>query len=111
MSADLPLAALVLVGGYGTRLRPLTIGHSKPLVEFCNRPMVEYMLDALTQAGVTKIVLALSEIQSDLQIYIQQYQSRHPTVTIIPSVETVALGTAGPIALAREHLSGHRFSC
>ena len=69
-SSDLPLAALVLVGGYGTRLRPLTFTRSKPLVEFCNRPMVEYMLDALTQVGVKKIVLALSEIQNDLQQYI-----------------------------------------
>jgi mannose-1-phosphate guanylyltransferase len=109
MAEDLPLAALVLVGGFGTRLRPLTIGHSKPLVEFCNRPMVEYMLDALTLVGVTKIILALSEIQSDLQLYIAEYQSRHPTVTIIPSVETVPMGTAGPIALAKSHLAGHRF--
>jgi mannose-1-phosphate guanylyltransferase len=109
MSEDLPLAALVLVGGFGTRLRPLTLGHSKPLVEFCNRPMVEYMLDALTQVGVVKIVLALSEFQSDLQLYVQQYQTRNPAVKIIPSIESTPLGTAGPIALAREHLVGHRF--
>jgi mannose-1-phosphate guanylyltransferase len=109
MSQDLPLAALVFVGGFGTRLCPLTLGRSKPLVEFCNRLMVEYTLDGLTRTGVTKIVLALSEFQSDLQRYTQEYQEHHPTVTIIPSVETVPLGTAGPIALAKEHLAGHRF--
>jgi hypothetical protein len=41
LDPNLPLAALVLVGGDGTQLCPLTLGHSKPLVEFCNRPMVE----------------------------------------------------------------------
>lgn len=106
---DLPLAALVLVGGYGTRLRPLTFTRSKPLVEFCNRPMVSYMLDALRDVGCQRIVLALSEIQRDLEIFIENYQRENPGVKIIPSVETVALGTAGPIALAAEHLRGFRF--
>jgi mannose-1-phosphate guanylyltransferase len=107
--SDLPLAALVLVGGYGTRLRPLTFYRSKPLVEFCNKPMVEYMLDALPDAGVTKIVFALTEYQKDLKRYVRAYQARHAAVTIVPSIETEPLGTAGPIALAREHLAGHRF--
>lgn len=109
MSSDLPLAALVLVGGYGTRLRPLTFTRSKPLVEFCNKPMVEYMLDALVKVGVKKIILALSEMQNDLREYIDQYQSKNSDVQIIPSIETEPLGTAGPIALAKEHLTGHRF--
>jgi mannose-1-phosphate guanylyltransferase len=106
---ELPLAALVLVGGYGTRLRPLTLYRSKPLVEFCNRPMVEYMLDALVDVGVGKIILALSEVQEDLTAYITGYQDKHPGVAIIPSLETTPMGTAGPIALAKEHLIGHRF--
>jgi len=107
--SDLPLAALVLVGGYGTRLRPLTFTRSKPLVEFCNRPMCEYMLDALVQVGCKRIVLALSCLQADLDVYIKEFSLKNPSVEIIPSVETVAMGTAGPIALARKYLEGHRF--
>lgn len=106
---DLPLAALVLVGGFGTRLRPLTFTCSKPLVEFCNKPMVEYMIDALTKVGCKKIVFALSELQNDFSEYIKSYQKLHEDVEMIPSVETHPLGTAGPIALAKEHLNGHRF--
>ncbi|KAH0790049.1 mannose-1-phosphate guanyltransferase beta [Histomonas meleagridis] len=109
MAEDLPLAALVLVGGFGTRFRPLTFSRSKPLVEFCNKPMVEYMLDALTEVGCKKIVFALSELQSDFKEYIGKYQKNHPTVEIIPSIENSPMGTAGPIALAKEHLKGHRF--
>jgi mannose-1-phosphate guanylyltransferase len=71
--------------------------------------MVEYMLDALVDVGVTKIVLALSEIQSDLRLYIDEYGKRKPNVTIYPSVETVPLGTAGPMRLAEDLLRGHRF--
>ena len=41
------MKALILVGGYGTRLRPLTLSVPKPLVEFANRPMLFHQIDAL----------------------------------------------------------------
>jgi len=52
--------ALILVGGFGTRLRPLTLSVPKPLVEFCNEPMVVHQLRALKDAGVTEVVLAIN---------------------------------------------------
>ena len=52
--------ALILVGGYGTRLRPLTLSRPKPLVEFANKPMVMHQIEALVKAGVKHIVLAVS---------------------------------------------------
>lgn len=41
------LRALILVGGYGTRLRPLTLSRPKPLVEFANKPMLLHQIEAL----------------------------------------------------------------
>ncbi len=41
------MKALILVGGYGTRLRPLTLSLPKPLVEFCNKPMITHQIEAL----------------------------------------------------------------
>ena len=41
------MKALILVGGYGTRLRPLTLSIPKPLVEFGNKPMLLHQLEAL----------------------------------------------------------------
>ena len=52
--------ALILVGGFGTRLRPLTLTLPKPLVEFANKPMILHQVEALAAAGVTDIVLAVN---------------------------------------------------
>jgi mannose-1-phosphate guanylyltransferase len=54
------IAALILVGGFGTRLRPLTLTLPKPLVEFGNRPMILHQVESLAAAGVTDIVLAVN---------------------------------------------------
>ncbi|VDN14704.1 unnamed protein product, partial [Dibothriocephalus latus] len=60
------MKALILIGGYGTRLRPLTLSILKPLVEFCNRPMLVHQIEALVaflraclQAGINEIILAI----------------------------------------------------
>ncbi len=59
-----------MVGGFGTRLRPLTLSRPKPLVEFINRPILEHQIEALVrvrgalgasvQVGVTEVVLAVN---------------------------------------------------
>ena len=59
ISKILKMKALVLVGGYGTRLRPLTFTKPKPLVEFINVPMMEHQVAALSKVGVTEIILAV----------------------------------------------------
>lgn len=47
--------ALILVGGYGTRLRPLTLSRPKPLVEFANKPILMHQIEALVLAGVRQV--------------------------------------------------------
>ena len=49
------MKALILVGGYGTRLRPLTLSKAKPLVEFANKPMLLHQIEALVEAGVNQV--------------------------------------------------------
>lgn len=65
------MKALILVGGYGTRLRPLTLSRPKPLVEFANKPMLMHQVEALVEAGVTQVVLAVSyradQMESELK--------------------------------------------
>ena len=109
MSDEHPLAALILGGSYGTRLRPLTFTKPKCVVEFCNRPLLEKLLDALVAVGVTKIVIATAVPKHDIEKFMDTYSQSHSGVNLILSLETERLGTAGPIAFAKEHLAGHRF--
>ncbi|OZJ05820.1 Mannose-1-phosphate guanyltransferase [Bifiguratus adelaidae] len=97
------MKALILVGGFGTRLRPLTLTLPKPLVEFCNKPMILHQIEALAQAGVKDIVLAVNYRPEVMVSILQKYEAQYG-VKITFSVETEPLGTAGPLALAREIL-------
>lgn len=46
------MKALILVGGFGTRLRPLTLSRPKPLVEFGNKPIVLHQIEALAKVSL-----------------------------------------------------------
>ncbi len=86
--------AIVLVGGQGTRLRPLTLTTPKPLLPLAGQPLVAHQFARLTAAGITRIVLATSyqaELFSDL------VGTRSDGVHIDTAVETVPLGTGGAI--------------
>ncbi|MGC2235429.1 MAG: NDP-sugar synthase [Pyrinomonadaceae bacterium] len=54
------MKALILAGGKGTRLRPLTVYTPKPIVPFLNQPFLLYQLNILRRAGITDITLSLS---------------------------------------------------
>lgn len=56
------MKALILVGGYGTRLRPLTFSKPKPLVEFANRPMIIHQIEALAKARLLQLPVVLIAI-------------------------------------------------
>ena len=60
------MKALILVGGFGTRLRPLTLTQPKPLVEFANKPMVMHQIEALAAAGVDTVILAVNQQMANL---------------------------------------------
>ncbi len=54
------MKALILAGGKGTRLRPLTVYTPKPIVPVANRPFLVYQIEILAKAGIDDIVLSLS---------------------------------------------------
>ncbi|KAJ6237010.1 mannose-1-phosphate guanyltransferase beta [Anaeramoeba flamelloides] len=102
----MPPKALILAGGFGSRLRPLTFSKPKPLVELLNKPMLLHQLEAISKLGVKKIVLAVSNFGETLQTFIKQFNQQNGTVEVIVSKEDYPLGTAGPIKLAEKHLKG-----
>lgn len=68
------MKALILVGGYGTRLRPLTLSVAKPLVEFGNKPMLLHQLEALVEV---KDVMCIFKIEHNdiCQFFKKMYNS------------------------------------
>ena len=57
---DLKMKALILVGGFGTRLRPLTISTPKSIVDFWDKPIMVHQIAALAGAGVKEVILAIN---------------------------------------------------
>ena len=98
------MKALILVGGFGTRLRPLTLTLPKPLVPFANKPMILHQIEALAAVGVKDIVLAVNYRPEVMVANMKEYEEVLG-IKISFSVETEPLGTAGPLALAREILA------
>src|SRR5512137_1061274 len=90
--------AIILAGGKGTRLRPLTLARPKPVVPLGNRPFLSYQLERLRAAGIRKAVLSLSYRPDDVQSAIRGYRPRDLTLDYV--VEEEPLGTGGAVRFA-----------
>jgi len=92
--------AIVLVGGEGTRLRPLTYTTPKPLLPIANEPFLERQLSWLARHGIDEVVLSLGYLPD-------AFRARFPDdrvgdLTLRYAVEDEPLGTAGGIRYAAE---------
>ncbi len=97
------MQAIVLVGGEGTRLRPLTAKVPKPALTLVDRPFLAYMIEWLAGHGVTEVVLACGFLPDVLQAALADEEER-AGVTIRYVVEPEPLGTAGAIRFAADAL-------
>lgn len=84
------MRALILVGGYGTRLRPLTLSRPKPLVEFANKPILLHQIEALVNAGVTEVILAVSyraeQMEEELSVEVKKLGISLVCNTVLPNI-------------------------
>ncbi|XP_065581008.1 mannose-1-phosphate guanyltransferase beta-like isoform X1 [Artemia franciscana] len=97
------MKAIILVGGFGTRLRPLTFYTPKPLVEFANKPMIVHQFEALVDAGVSHVILAVSKKTNNMEEDLTPFAEKLG-ITLSFSYEDEPMGTGGPIALAKSIL-------
>ncbi len=94
------MQALILAGGKGTRLRPLTVYTPKPVVPICNRPFLLYQIDTLRGAGIHDITLSLS--YQPLKIEQQLGDGSDYGVKLSYTVEPQPMGTAGAYKFAED---------
>jgi mannose-1-phosphate guanylyltransferase len=91
--------ALVLAGGEGTRLRPLTLTLPKPVIPLAGRPFLTFMLDWLRRHGVDDVLLSCGYRSHDVE---RVLGDEHRGMRLRYVVEDEPLGTAGPLRLAAD---------
>src|SRR3954452_21148502 len=99
------MQALVLAGGEGTRLRPLTLTTPKPVMPLAGRPFLSFMLDWLARHGIDEALISLGYRADDVE---RVLGDDHRGMRLRYVVEDEPLGTAGPLRLAADEgvLSG-----
>ncbi|MGI8811629.1 MAG: sugar phosphate nucleotidyltransferase [Pyrinomonadaceae bacterium] len=97
------MQALILAGGRGTRLRPLTVYTPKPVVSVVNRPFLIYQIEILAKAGVKDIKLSLSYLPDKIEDVLGDGSELGVKLTYI--TEPAPLGTAGAFGYAADHIA------
>ena len=87
--------AIILAGGLGTRLRPLTDKTPKPLLPIKEKPIISHIIENLKKFGVKNIILSIGYKAEDIQEHFKD--GSHLGVNISYSIETEPLGTGGAI--------------
>ena len=91
------MQALVLAGGEGTRLRPLTLTTPKPVMPLAGRPFLTFMLDWLARHGVSEVLLSCGYMSDEVARVLGDL---YGGMRLRYVVEAEPLGTAGPLRLA-----------
>ena len=97
------MKAVIMAGGEGTRLRPLTSNAPKPLLPLVNRPMMEHIVDLLKRHGIDEIVVTVAFMANAIRDYFGD--GSEFGVSIAYATEETPLGTAGSVRNAMEHLT------
>lgn len=101
------MKALLLAGGFGTRLRPLTYTRPKHLLPIANRPHILHVFDLLGRHGIDEVILTTSYLAEAFDDVVRSARDRGIIVRV--THEEVALGTAGAIKHAEQEIGNAAF--
>jgi mannose-1-phosphate guanylyltransferase/phosphomannomutase len=96
------MKAVIMAGGEGSRLRPLTISRPKPMVPIVDRPTIVHIIELLKKHGISEVVITLQYLASVIQEYLGD--GANYGLTIHYTVEESPLGTAGSVRQGIEWL-------
>ncbi|MFE0136331.1 glucose-1-phosphate thymidylyltransferase [Streptomyces sp. NPDC059037] len=101
------MKALVLSGGAGTRLRPITHTYAKQLVPVANKPVLFYGLEAIAEAGITEVGIIVGDTAAEIEEAVGDGSKFGLDITYIP--QSAPLGLAHAVLIAREFLGDEDF--
>lgn len=102
------MKGIVLHGGHGTRLRPLTHTGPKQLIPVANKPISQYVLEDLVQAGVKHIAIVLGDIHPEkVRQYYDDGQAFNAKVSYVP--QSQPRGIAHAVSLCQKHVGDNPF--
>ncbi|WP_026838093.1 nucleotidyltransferase family protein [Gillisia sp. JM1] len=103
--AQLPLECMIMAGGRGKRLSPLTDTIPKPMLALGDKPIIEYNIDRLIAFGIKKIYISVKYLGEQIEEYFGDGSSKGISIEYIWEEEF--LGTAGALSLVKEFKSEH----
>ncbi|MDH3998160.1 MAG: sugar phosphate nucleotidyltransferase, partial [Desulfuromonadales bacterium] len=96
------MKAVIMAGGFGTRIHPLTINMPKPMIPLINRPIMEHIVALLKKHGITELVLLLFHQPEVIKKYFGDGSEFGVRITYVTPLED--FGTAGAVKAAARHL-------
>src|ERR1039457_6929466 len=101
------MKAIILAGGLGTRLRPLTDTVPKCLVEVCGKPILEWWLDLLSRNGVTEFLINTYHLPELVEAFVAKKSQEY---SLIPTIfrEQELLGSLGTLVANRAYFQNEQ---
>jgi len=97
------MKAVIMAGGFGTRLHPLTINQPKPMVPLFNRPIMLHIVDLLKRHGITELVMLLYHQPETIRHFFGDGSEFGVSITYVTPLDD--FGTAGAVKSAAKHLN------
>ena len=99
------MEAIILAGGFGTRLKPLTYSRAKSLLPILNKPMISYLIESLPE-NVKKVILAVNYRKNQIEKF---FIDNDFGKEIIVNDEPTPMGTGGAVKFAEKHITDSFF--